>query len=220
VQLVELAAEPDLESLADGLTTWKHAFAFVLRRAIRECDAQADPCALERAVYRAYFGWSLAQLREDDENQAMVRESIQRHIDLVNVLAILAIVRDREGDEAENAETFGRGSLGEKLLRELVASDSLEASFETLDGTYLAPGIEKGILAFGQTQSLAVMERYLEAVIVERACRRFREDMLGMAVPLGFVWRKYNEVANLRMLARGAMYRMPPNAMREGLLLV
>jgi hypothetical protein len=35
-----------------------------------------------------------------------------------------------------------------------------------------------------------------------------------MAVPLGFVWRKYNELVNLRLLARGALFRMPAGTVR------
>ena len=58
------------------------------------------------------------------------------------------------------------------------------------------------------------MERFLESVWIERACRLFRQDLLGMAVPLGFVWRKYSELVNLRLLARGALFRMPASAVR------
>ena len=64
------------------------------------------------------------------------------------------------------------------------------------------------------------MERFLEATIVEYGCRLFRLDMLSLAVPLGFVWRKYSELVNLRMLARGAAYHMPANAIREGMVIV
>ncbi len=38
-QLGELAAEDDVESLADALTTWKQPVGFEMRRAIRECAA-------------------------------------------------------------------------------------------------------------------------------------------------------------------------------------
>ena len=53
-----------------------------------------------------------------------------------------------------------------------------------------------------------------------QGCRLFRRDMLSIAVPLGFIWRKYSELVNLRLLARGAVYRMPANAMREGMVIV
>jgi V/A-type H+-transporting ATPase subunit C len=221
VQLGELAAETDVSNLADALTTWKHAFAFALRRAIRECPQQDDPAALEAALYEAYFHWALSQLVADDPRHAPIREILRRQIDLVNVFSALGLVRDRErGATRERVPPIPRGRLAEKTLAAVAGSDTLEAGFETLEGTYFSPGIEKGILAYGQARSLAVMERFLEAIVVEHGCRLFRMDMLSLAVPLGFIWRKYSELVNIRILARGAVYRMPANAIREGMVLV
>ncbi len=221
VQLGELAAETDVGNLADALTTWKHAFASALRRAIRECPAPDDPVALEAALYHAYFQWALAQLRPGDPQEGLLRDALCRQIDLVNVRAALALVRDRErGVARERIRPIPRGRLPGKTLAEVAGSDTLEAGFETLEGTYFSPGIEKGILAYGQARSLAVMERFLEAIMVAHCCRLFRMDMLSLAVPLGFIWRAYSELVNLRMLARGAAYRMPANAIREGMVIV
>jgi V/A-type H+-transporting ATPase subunit C len=221
VQLGELAAETDVRNLADALTSWKHAFAFALRRAIFECPRQDDPAALEAALYHAYFRWALAQLRPDDPQEGLLREILCRQVDLVNVLAALELVRDRErGIAREKNPPIPRGRLAPKALKELSDSDTLEAGFETLEGTYFSPGIERGILGYGQARSLAVMERFLEAIVVQYACRLFRRDMLSLAVPLGFVWRKYSELVNLRMLVRGGAYRMPANAIREGMVIV
>ena len=221
IQLGELAAEADVTNLADALPTWKHAFAFALRRAIRECPRQDDPVSLERALYRAWFQWALSQLSAEDPQAEPVRDMLRRQIDLANVLALLALIRDRERTgTTEPFEPIPAGKLPERIYAELAACDSLEGAFETLTATYFAPGIEKGILAYGQARSLAVMERFLEAVVVEKGCRLFRRDMLSIAVPLGFIWRKYSEMVNLRLLARGAVYRMPANAMREGMVIV
>ncbi len=223
-QLVELSAERDLRGLADCLTTWGHAFAFALRRALQECENPADPRAVEHVLYAGYFSWALPQLRPSDRPQGIVRDCIRMQIDLTNVGAAFALVRDK-GSSADRGmkgriEPIARGLIPPAVLREIAAADSLEAAFETLMETYLAPGVEKGILAFGQARSLAVMERFLEEVVLERGCRLFRKDVLGIGVPLGFIWRKYCELANLRLLARGVAYAMPPNAIRQELVLV
>ena len=220
-QLGELSAEADVASLADALPTWKHAFAFALRRAIRECSEQDDLAALENALYRGWFQWALAQLTAEDPRHAPVRESLRRQIDLVNVLISLELIRDREGSGArEGIEPIPGGKLPWGALSELGACDTLVSGFEMLSSTYFGPGIERGILSYGQAQSLAVMERFLESVVIAHGCRLFRLDMLSAAVPIGFLWRKYNELVNLRLLARGIRYRMPANAMREGMVLV
>jgi V/A-type H+-transporting ATPase subunit C len=220
-QLGELAGEVDVPSLADALTTWNYTFAFVLRRALREYGEPRDLPALEHALLRTYFLWALAQLRPDEPNQALLRDMIERQIDLANIKSILDAVRDRERKvERRREDPIPRGRLPAKTLKELASSDSLDAAFETLEETYFAPGIERGILTFGQTRSLAVMERFLESVVIWHGCRLFRRDMLSLSVPLGFLWRKYSELVNLRILARGKAYGMPANAMREELVLV
>jgi V/A-type H+-transporting ATPase subunit C len=221
IQLGELSAETDVANLADALPTWKHAFAFALRRAIHECREQDDLVALESALYRGYFQWTLAQLREDDPQEEVLRESLCRQIDLANVRALLSFIQSRErGGAAKAVEPITRGKLSPRALAELGACDALVAAFEMLGSTYFAPGIERGILAYGQAQSLAVMERFLECVVIEHGCRLFRLDMLSVSVPLGFLWRKYSELVNLRLLVRGTRYRMPANAIREGMVLV
>jgi V/A-type H+-transporting ATPase subunit C len=218
--LHELAAEKDVFGLADALTTGKKPIGFELRRAVRECEDPLNPRALETALYRAYFTWALAQLRADDPHQGLVRTCICRHIDMMNLLTILTMIGKRTEEMPGEAALYERGTLEEKSLRELRACDALEDAFEWLVGTYLASGVEKGILSYGQSQSLGVMERFLEAVAVEDACRLFRKDMLGVAVPLGFVWRRYSEYINLRLLVRAALFRMPAHAVRLEMVVV
>jgi V/A-type H+-transporting ATPase subunit C len=219
-QLGTLAAETSVDDLADALTTWKQPIGFELRRALRECDAPGDPRALERALYEAYFMWALAQLREDDTHQRLVRDCIRRHIDMMNVVTILTAIREKDEADAVHVELFERGTLDDKYLRELRSCQTMEDAFESLVGTWFEPGVEKGILTYGQSQSLGVMERFLEAVAVEHACRLFRQDLLGIAVPLGFIWRKYSEYVNLRLLARGALFKMPANVVRLEMVIV
>jgi vacuolar-type H+-ATPase subunit C/Vma6 len=89
-----------------------------------------------------------------------------------------------------------------------------------LEGTYFLEAVERGILAFGETRNLAVMERFLENVVIKAGAKLFRRDPLSIAVPLGFIWRQYNEFLNLRILVRGKHYQMPANAIREELLFV
>jgi len=246
-QLAEIGTEQSVEDLADALTTWKHPVCYELRRALRERSARDGSSArvLERALYEAYFTWALALLRDNDPHERLVRNSIRRHIDQMNLVAILTFIRGRKNGknggahgaaaggapaggaaapassgEPERPDLFERGLLGEKTLQELIACQTLEDAFEALADTYLGDGVEKGILTYGQSQSLGVMERFLEAVSVEYACRLFRQDMLSMAVPMGFLWRKYSECVNLRLLARGTLFRIPSAAVRLELVLV
>ncbi len=112
------------------------------------------------------------------------------------------------------------GLLKKRFLERLAGSPNLEAAFGALDETYFAPAIEKGILAYGESRSLGVMERFLEELVIQAGCRLYRGDLLSIAVPVGYLWKKYNETVNLRALCRGIAAHVPANTIRKELLLV
>ena len=218
-QLQELADEPDVPGVAAVLATWGHPFALRLREAIRRAGPGADLPVLERTVNDAWFSWALDQVGGRDRDEAVVRRMISLQVDLANVKSALDRVRHRaQGEAVAEPPLLAGGILGPSVLRGLKQAASMVEAFEALEGSYFAPGIEKGILAFGLTGSLGVMERYLEGVVIAAGCRLFRGDPLGIGVPLGFVWRTYSEFLNLRLLLRGKSHGMPVNAIREELL--
>jgi len=221
--LTELASLPDALSVARTLATWNYPFAFTLHDALltRRGTALELPRA-EQALYRAYYRWALDSCASKSEDHQIMRKLIRRQIDLANVKAVLDHIRHRSaGEEPQPADPIPGGRLAKRFIPKLAAAPSLEAAFEMLDQTYFAPGIEMGILAYGASRSLGVMERYLEELIVQAGCGLYRDrNPLSIAVPLGYLWRKYNETVNLRALYRGWHSRMPANAIRKELLLV
>jgi ATP synthase A1 C subunit len=218
LQLAELAAQPDLASLSDALTTWGYAFAFELRRILSGPRQPRGLVAQESAINRTYFQWALAQLDSRNPDAGVVRRMVRMQIDLANVREALDAVRHKVREEPlEELQPLPGGLLRKRTYETILASLGLIEAFEALEGTYFAPGIERGILAFGEAGSLGVMERFLEAVVIEAGGRLYRGDPLAIGVPLGFLWRKYGEFLNLRILLRGKRYRMPVNAIREEL---
>jgi len=216
-QLEELAAQPGLAAVAGLLATWGYPFATRVRELLRA--GNPDLPALESAVNGAYFSWALEQTGGRDPQSALVRAMVRMQVDLANVKAGLDHVRHRVRGEAMAAlELLAGGTLPPAVFEALGQAASMVEAFEALEASYFAAGIEKGILAFGLTGSLGVMERFLEVVVIRAGCRLFRRDPLGIGVPLGFLWRKYSEFLNLRLLLRGRSYRLPAGAIREELL--
>ncbi len=215
-QLTELAASTDAISLARKLVTWNYPFAFELHDAIiGKRGIPFDLTRAEAAMFNAYYRWALTLEASDAENRRIVRSLVRLQIDLANVKA--ALTRVRHKDLAFSRIPGGR--LKDSFLARLARSATLEEAFSALDESYFAPGIERGILAYGASRSLGVMERYLEEMVIQAGCRLYRREMLSIAVPLGYLWRKYNETVNLRALCRGRAARMPANAIRKELLL-
>jgi len=221
-QLAELAQSPDPISVARKLATWNYIFAFELHDSL--IDRHGLPFDLprtEKKMYGAYYRWALSLPAAGREDRHVVRSLLKEQIDLANVKAALDLIKHRDSKEpAERFLPITGGRLSSRFLARLAQSATLEEAFSALDESYFASGIEKGILAYGESRSLGVMERYLEEMVIHAGCRLYRQDLLSISVPIGYLWRKYNETVNLRALCRGRSARMPANAIRKELLLV
>jgi vacuolar-type H+-ATPase subunit C/Vma6 len=218
-QLRDLAGRSGVEEVAAVLATWGTPFSLRLRAAIRGAGPRPELGALESAVNEAWFSWALQQVGGGDPAQAEARRMIRVQVDLANVKSALDRVRHRTHGESAGQQAFlAGGLLGAGVMRALERATAMVQAFEALEGSYFAPGVEKGILAFGMTGSLGVMERFLEGVVIAAGCRLFRGDPLGIGVSLGYLWRKYGEFLNLRLLLRGKSHGIPVGTIREELL--
>ncbi len=221
IRLTELAAEPDVPAVADALAVMAFPEAFELRRVIRGPVHDIDLASVDIALSGGFFSWAVDQTPGSGPNEQMIMLQLERQIDLANVMAVLQVIRQRQGsDEGEMPKVIPHGSLSSAFVTKLALCGTLDEAFELLATTYFTPGIERGILSYGERQRLGVMERFLERVVIEFGCRMFRSDPLGIGVASGFVWRKYNEFVNLRILLRGKAYGRSPAGIREELLIV
>ncbi len=220
-RLNELAAEPDAPSLVNTLSVWGFPLVKPLKKMGKALQERASLIEAENHLARTYFTWAWDTAAGRDENSALIRDFVQRQIDLFNVLMILRAIRHRgRGTDVPLVSLLPHGRLGRWLLQRMQRCRELDDALEILAGTYFEVGIERGILAFGEHQRLGVMERFLEQVVLGTGCRLFRLDPLGIGVAAGYLWRKFNEFLNLRILLRGKAYQRPATAIREELLIV
>lgn len=221
VELEELAGEDNIKAVIDALTAWDFPFAFDLRDVVQKYSGQLNCAWMEPKFMRIFFTWALDDLSGEDEDNCLMRSHIRNQIDLVNVKNVLWAVSQAEaGRRPDHIEPIPGGRITVRLLSSIEQSSSLEISFEILAETYFRHAIDRGILAFGESRRLAAMERFLDIEVVEAGCKMFRADPLGVGVPMGYIWRKYNEFVNLRILLRDNSFGKPAPAIREELFLV
>jgi vacuolar-type H+-ATPase subunit C/Vma6 len=220
-ELEELAAEDDTKAVVDALTAWGFPFAFELKRVVHEHSGRRDDPSIEVEFMRIFFAWALDSLVVKDEDQSLLRDHIRGQLDLVNLKSVLWAVSQKESGRRPDAVVpIPGGRITTRMLSRIEQSSSLEMSFEILAESYFRSAIDRGILAFGEARRLAVMERFLEIEIIEAGCKMFRADPLGIGVPIGYIWRKYNEFMNLRILLRSKSFGKPAPATREELFVV
>ncbi len=221
-RLSELAAEQDPRSVADTLATWGFPFAQGVRRVVEELPPGASDLGdAEAKLYANYYSWAVGALNTSEGSEATLRGHLQLQIDLVNIIGVLKhVAYQSQKRPIADFEPVPHGKLRHDVLRSLQSAQSVEYALEVLDPTYFSEAVDRGVLIFGQTNRLSVLERFFEQVVIEKGMKLFRRDPLNIGVPLGFIWRKVNEYLNLRMLLRGRRYHLPTNAIREELLLV
>lgn len=219
-QLSALAAEDDAASVADALSTWGHFSAPAVRSALRAASSDSAWSEMESELYRRYYDYSFSRLDPLDGNEAILRGHLALQADLVNILALLKRADRRSRGETPAAfAAIPGGTLRTFILSDLEKAPDVERSLESLELTSFSQAVERGILSFGRDKRLAVIERFLEAVVIKAGMKLFRGDPLSSGVPLGYLWKKVSEFMNLRILLRGKRFRMPANAVKEALIL-
>ena len=220
-RLKELAAEPDCLALVNTLSIWAFPLVAPLKQMGARIRQRQSLVEAENGLVQTYFDWAWRTAGGQDENSTLIREFVRQQIDLVNVLVSLRLVRQQaRGAEMLPAVLLPHGRLERRVLDRMRACHNLDDALEILAGTYFESGVERGVLAFGEHRRLRMMERFLEHVVLAAGCRMFRLDPLGIGVSSGFLWRKFNEFLNLRILLRSKTYQRPAAAIREELLIV
>jgi V/A-type H+-transporting ATPase subunit C len=106
----------------------------------------------------------------------------------------------------------------EKLLA-MMRSGTLEGAIKHLETTpynFLSKVPEEILRA----EKISVFEKELEKYLIKRGISRFLGDPLSIAIAIGYVWAKYNEITNIRIIARCKTADVPEKDIRGELVYV
>ncbi|MBD3306122.1 hypothetical protein GF339_07025 [candidate division KSB3 bacterium] len=218
--LQELARRSDINAVLDLLATWNVDYVQPLLLA-RQKVVSGDLFQLEYELDTRYFEQSLGELHGNNENHQEVRHVLETEIDITNIMTTLRTVHDGIDREQGAQVLLEHGTFERAFLLELLQCDQPVDILERLERTRYAYAVEKGILFFGETGNISIIEKFLEEILIRRCAKKFyRGNPLGIALAIGYIWLKYNEFLNLRLIARGLAFGMPVNAIHEELVLV
>jgi V/A-type H+-transporting ATPase subunit C len=215
-QLEELSHEKTTAEVVDTLTFFAVPFASDIRSAVRAGGSVPDMEVLETVLWRAAFGWAQERIAAYAAHESPLYRHVEYQIDLFNMRKALWAVRAGESRrELRDGDFLSGGALSRELFSRIAACTSLEHGMEILANTHFSVAVDNAILPLGQQGKLGGVERFFEIEIYRYGCRLFRTDPLGAGVPFGYLWRKYNEAVNVRVLLRGKTYGVPPATIRE-----
>ena len=220
ITLGELVKQPDVKSVIDLLATWQIVYAQPLTQNFKAYLERRDLTVLEYAIDRFSFDYALATLKGNSYDDQILRQMIMTEIDVTNVKTVLKLIRDRT--TVEDAGQFlleGGSSLGLEKLESLLRAGSIEAAVKQLRAT---PYEFRGMIpadVFIQ-EKISVIEKELDKLLIRKGVSHFFKDPLSIALAVGYLWAKYNEVTNIRIIARCKTADISERVLREELLYV
>ncbi|MBI2358126.1 MAG: V-type ATPase subunit [Deltaproteobacteria bacterium] len=222
--LRELVKQPTIRATAELMLTWRLPYAGALAGALRL--GNGDLAGVETALHKVRFGDALASLGRE-ANDLLVREMLETEIDVENISLLLrlaglgdrrAALQARYGAAGPGALLVDGGSLPAHLLGQLGAAADAEAMVRLLQGTSYGAALQNRLGHYRQSGDAGVLERGLEEILVLKGIRMFHRDPLTIAIAIGYLWAKSNEIANVRLIAQGKTLGWGSDMIREEMI--
>lgn len=136
--------------------------------------------------------------------------------------AISSARKAREASRLKIARYFieGGSELDIEFLIDLAQLPEVEDLVEALRNTTYGRILDEGLKKYFETGSVTYMERLMEERIIRKTVSLFRGDPLSLSLLVAYVWAKYNEIVNLRIILQGKSVGMTEDRIREALVLV
>jgi len=220
ITLVELIKQPDVKAVIDLLATWGIEYANPLTRNFKEYTETRDLAVLEYALDRFHYENSLQLVQGNSYDDDLIRDMIAVEIDVTNIKSVLRIIRDKIGiEEAEGCLIKGGRTLDSEKLLAMIRTGTLEGAIKQLDPTpyHFLSQVPEEIFRTGK---ISVFEKELEKYLIKRGISRFLGDPLSIAIAIGYIWAKYNEITNIRIIARCKTADVPEKVLRGELVYV
>jgi len=202
ITLIELTKQPDVKAVIDLLATWGIEYAEPLTRNFKEYTEKRDLAVLEIAIDKFRYENAIDAVKGYSYNDRIIREMIATEIDVTNIQTVLKMIRDKiDIKEAQTCLINGGSKLDIERLLAMIRTGTIKGAIKYLSTTPYNFLLKLPDEAF-RAGKISVFERELEKYLIERGISRFFGDPLSIAVIVGYVWAKYNEITNIRIIAR------------------
>jgi V/A-type H+-transporting ATPase subunit C len=218
--LVELVKQPDVKAVIDLLATWRIEYSKPLTQHFKEYSERKDLVVLEYALDKFYYKNALDIVNGDSYDEEIIRRLVTTEIDVTNVKSVLRIIRDRT--ELEDAQYYlieGGKELNIDKLVTLIKTRAIEGVTRQLAGTSY-DFLTKVPDEYVKAEKISAFEKELDKFLLQKALSMFTGDPLSIALVIGYLWAKSNEITNIRIISRGKTEDVSEEALMGELVLV
>lgn len=194
--LRELAGQPDVPAVVGAFSGLDHPLAAPLAEGLREYLETKDLFALELRLERFYATHGLRVAAGSGHDQQVVRSLLQSELDATNVKTAFKLQRAAGLTREAKTRFFIPGGriVTEDLFLLLAAAETAEQGMKWLR--------VQGFPVRAVGEDLLAFERDLDRAMAKAQAGLYLGDPLGIDIVVAYLALKYNEVRNLRLIAR------------------
>lgn len=220
-ELEALAKIDDVRTVVDTMAMWGLVYAAPLRRALPDYTRDNDLAPLELALDLQYAEWASNRLVGEAVDVEVARRIFGMQIDTSNLVMVFRLLKaDAESLDAQRFFLTGGRVIKKDLYLELARLSDVDEVLDRLKTTQYAQALDAAALRYLENASIPVFERELEELLMRRALMSGVKDPHGVGVAIAYLYGKYNEITNLRIIVKGKAVGMPADRVREELILV
>jgi V/A-type H+-transporting ATPase subunit C len=215
--LVEIVKQPDVRGVIDLLATWRIPYSAPLTRHLKEYVEKRDLAVMEYALDRFYFEYALEAIQDETYDDRIMRGMVETEIDVTNIRSVLKMIQDRIPLEEAREFLIHGGSLDVEKLVGLVRAGTIKDAMKQLAGTHYEFLGKLPEESFKQ-EKISVFEKELDKFLVRKGIGCSLGDPLSISIAIGYIWAKFTEVTNIRIIARLKMADVAEKIIREELV--
>ncbi len=223
VVMEEIVSQPDLRAAIDAIVIfgreWSINYGQALSAHLGEYLREHDLAILDLALDKYHYEHVIELLKGGGANADLVREVVEMEIDAINIVTLMRICGvELQGAKAEDYFLPG-GTLSQRDFEKILALGQPDQVSNAMLAKmpYKAP-LEAAWSRFDE-HGESVFDDEMQKYII-RTCMGMGKDPLGIGVIIEYMWKKYLEVTNLRIIIRGKSIGLLEAQIRKELFLM
>lgn len=206
-----------MDAVLAGLMAWNRSLIQPLTHHVGEYLETRNVAVFEEALDRRYFVETVKQFRQSsDVNEKFLVRVLQLEIDRINLRIVFQAKREQDQSRVEE-RLLPYGTLSRDGLMKVLQADNAEQAVDLL-GASAYRDLAALLVPYLEAGRFSGVERLFEKHLTTEIQRLARSDVFSVAVLMHYAWLKYNEVLNIRLIARGASRHLPQARVREELV--
>jgi V/A-type H+-transporting ATPase subunit C len=222
VVLEEIISQPDLRASLDAVVMfspqWWIPYGQAISAHMGEYLHEHVLSILELALDKFHYKKITELLKKGDANSDLVGEVVKMEVDSINIVTLMRICGlELKEAKAEDYYVSG-GTLSEHDFLRIMGLGQPERVCEALlSKTPYRAALENAWKRF-EERGEGAFEDEMEKHLI-KTCISIAKDPLGIGIIIEYMWKKYLEVTNLRIIIRGKSIGLIESQIRKELFL-